>query len=492
MKNRLTKNYLYNLIYNSLNVIVPMITVPYVTRIILPAQMGVFSTAMSIFAVIVIVARFGVLTYGTRAIAMVHDEKDILLDKFRRIFSTQVATTITFLIPAFIFSLALTGASQLGWIYAVNALVMLNATVDISWFYNGLEEFRITISRNIFVKVIAVALIFLFVKTKDDIVLYALIYIVSAFIGNLSMFFGIKRFAGTLRIFSFKWIKLSVIKEAVPYMIPIILSMVFAETSRYFIYGFSGQAMTGIYDQALKVVRMLIILTSALITVVAPRISKFVAANNLEAIKSYFVKVFTILAFQTILVFSGIIVVGNEFVSFFFGEKYAAVAPLLQILAVYPFIFMLEQGLLSLILRPLGNTKAMLKSILISLSVNIALNAALVPLLGVTGGILSLLIASLTHAVIQALIARTYIRWHQIIKNTVFMAVAAGATTVVLIFIKKYISLGSIEDFFVFGTLCVVLYSSIVLVLSRDIRTFLLQYIRSITNRIRNKKTGDR
>jgi O-antigen/teichoic acid export membrane protein len=491
LKNRLTKNYLYNLIYNALNIVVPMITVPYVTRIILPAQMGVFSTAMSIFTIVVIVARFGVLTYGTRAIAMVHDDKAKMLDNFRRIFSTQVVTTILFLIPAVILSLMLTGGSQLGWIYAVNAFVILNATVDISWFYNGLEEFRITITRNIFVKIIAVVLIFLLVKTRDDIVIYALIYVCAAFIGNLTMFFGVKRFAGTFRIFSFKWIKLSVIKEAIPFMVPIVLIIVFVETSRYFIYGISGEATTGIYDQALKVVRMLIILTSALVTVVTPRMAKFVAAQNFDSMKSYFVKIFIILAFQTVLIFSGVIVVGNEFVSFFFGAEYADVAPVLQILAIYPFLFMLEQVSLSLILRPLGNTKIMLIAILISLGVNVALNAVLVPLWGVAGGVISLLIATLVHAAIQAYNVRAYIRWRPILKNTVIMIIAAGVTTVAIIVVKKYISFGSLADFFVFGTVCVVLYSGIVMLLSKDIRRFTLLYVHRFIDWIRRRKDDD-
>lgn len=491
MKNKLTQNYLYNLVYNALNIAVPMITVPYVTRIIMPAQMGVFSTAMSIFAIIVIFARFGVLTYGTRAIAMVHDNPQKRLDRFRHIFSTQVFTTVLLFIPAFVLSLTLTGATQLGWIYAVNALLMLNAAVDISWFYNGLEEFRITITRNIFVKIIAVILIFLLVKTKDDIVIYALIYVCAAFIGNLTMFFGLKKFAGTFRIFSFKWIKMSVIKEAVPFMVPIILSMVFVETSRYFIYGFSGEATTGIYDQALKVARMLIILTSALVTVVTPRISKFVAAKNFDLMKSYFNKVYIILAFQTLLVFAGIIVVGNEFVSFFFGAEYAAVAPLLQILAIYPFLFMLEQILLTLILRPLGSTKVMLIAILISLGVNVALNAAFVPLWGAAGGVIALLIATFVHAAIQAYSVRAFIRWNSILKNTACMIIAAGITTVALLIVKKYIGFGSLTDFFVYGALCVILYSGIVMLLCKDVARTALSYIRRFIDRIKNKNNDN-
>lgn len=274
-------------------------------------------------------------------------------------------------------------------------------------------------------------------------------------------------------------------------MVPLILNIAFVETSRYFIYGISGEATTGIYDQALKVARMLIILTSALVTVVTPRISKFVAAKNFDSMKSYFVKVFIILAFQTILIFSGIIVVGNEFVSFFFGEEYAAVAPVLQILAIYPFLFMLEQILLTLILRPLGNTKIMLNSILISLGVNVALNAAFVPIWGAIGGVIALLSATLVHAAIQAYSVRTFIRWNSIFKNTAFMIIAAGITTAALIIVRRYIGFGSLTNFFVFGVICVVLYSSIVMLLCKDIRKFALSYIHRLIERIKNKNNDD-
>ena len=485
MKQSLAKNYIYNLIYNALNVIVPLFTVPYVTRIILPAQMGVFSTAQSMFTIITIAAQFGVLVYGVREIAMVHDNKTLMLDRVRRIFSTQVATTLIFLIPAVVLPLVIAGAGDVGWVYAISAFLILNATVDISWFYNGLEEFRITITRNIFVKIVAVALIFILVKTKEDILIYTLIYIAAAFFGNLTMFAGLKRFAGTFKIFSAKWIDKTVIKEAVPYMVPMLLTMVFVEISRFFVYGISGEAVTGIYDQALKIVRMMIIITSALVAVATPRMSKLVASKSYDTIREYFVRIFVILAFQAMLVMAGVIIVGDDFVSFFFGAKYGDVAPVLRVFAVYPVVFMLDQCLLVLLLRPLGRTKTMLIAILVSLGVNIGLNVVFVPLWGAIGGALALIIATLVDVAIQIINCHSFIRWQAVIKNFVIVVLAAALTTAILLFVKSRISFSPLVDFFVFGIACAVLYSVVVMVIGKDIRRYTVQYLRRFLSRFR-------
>jgi len=487
LKRKITGNYIYNLIYHALNVFLPMVTIPYVTRIIKPAEMGLFSMAQSVYSVVVIIAQFGVLIYGTRAIAIVQDDKTLLVERFRHIFSTQVFTTLLFLIPGCIVPLLITGWSVTGWIFAVNGLVILNAMVELSWFYNGQEEFRVTITRNIFVKLAAISLIFILVKSEKDIVLYSLIYVVAGFLGNVSMFLSVKKYSGTLRIFSFKWIDRSIIREAVPFMIPLLLAMIFVEVNRYFVYSISGEAATGIYDQAIKVARMLIILTTALEAVVTPRMSKFVGSQDYESMRTYFVKIFTVLILQTFLVAAGIIIVGNDFVSFFFGPEYSDVAVVLQVLAIYPLVFMLDQSVLSLLLRPLGWTKMMLRSILISLAVNIAFNIMLVPAMGAVGGVLSLIIATFVNSAIQAAICRKFILWRPILKNTLITLFAAVVTTAVLLYIRSQVNLGAILNFLVFGISCAGLYVGVVLLAGKEIRSYVRQYASRLIRRIKAK-----
>lgn len=483
MKSNLTKNYLYNLVYHALNIIVPMLTVPYVTRIILPAQMGIFSTSQSLFTIIVIAAQFGVLTYGTREIAMAYNNKKLMLERFQHIFSTQVLTTTLFLIPCFFLSLGIAGSNEVGWVYAVNALLILNATFDISWFYNGQEEFKITITRNIFVKFIAVPLIFILVKDKNDIIIYALIYIVSAFIGNISMFIGLKKFAGTFHIFSYKWIDKSVIKKAIPFMAPMLLAMIFVEISRFFVYGISGQTVTGIYDQALKIARMMIIITTALLGVSSPRMSILVSSKSYAVMKKYYAKIFLFLLFQSFLIACGIILVGNDFVSLFFGPKYAEVAPVLRVFSVYPLMFVLDQCVVSLLLRPLGLTRAMLISILISLGVNIVLNLILVPPFGAIGGALALIISTFISAFIQTYSCWKFILWRPILKNVLIMIFSGLCTTTLLLIIKKYIHFNPLANFFIYGIICTILFGGIVLFLAKDMRTYLFNFVYSFVKR---------
>ena len=487
MKNKITKNYIYNLIYQALSVVTSMITMPYITRIILPAQMGVYSTSMALFSTVALAANFGVNVYGVRTVAIVQEDKDLLLNRFRHIFSTQVITAIIFWIGSALYSLLFLDAT-VNLIYVMNAFFVLNASVDIFWFYNGLEEFKITALRNIVVRTVAVLLVFLLVKDAGDILIYALIFVAAPFLGNLTMFFNLQKFLGTRRIFSFKWVDGRVIKEAFPFFVSLLLSQIYAEFGRYFVYGISGEAVTGIYDQALKVVRMLIILTVALVSVVGPRMSKLVGVNSHQEIRRYFVKIFVFLVAQSFLMAVGLLVVGNDFVSFFFGPAYRDVAFVLKVFAIYPVVFMLEQSVLVLLLRPLGRTRVMLVAVLSALGVNAALNLLLIPKMGAAGAAVSMILASLINSAIQIYSCRDFILFAPLIKNTLWIAVAAGITVGLLFLLKSVADLGAFINFCVFGAACILLYAGLVLLFCREIRVYFLENVRRKTSFFKSRK----
>ncbi|MHB1314626.1 MAG: oligosaccharide flippase family protein [Christensenellales bacterium] len=484
MKNKIATNYIYNLVYQALNIIVPIVTIPYVTRIVMPADMGIFSTAQTLFSILTLAAQFGVLVYGTRAIAMVSDDPAQMLSRLRSIYSTQVATTLVLLIPSFLIPLFITNASITGWIYAINAFLIFNATFDISWFYNGQEEFRITITRNIFVKLIAVALIFLFVKKTEDIVLYAVIYVFAALLGNVSMFIGLKKFAGTYRIFSLRWMNWKVVKEAVPYLIPLLITSVYLETGRFFLYGISGEAVTGIYDQAIKVARLFIIITMALVAVVGPRMSKFVGAKSFDQLRGYFFKIFIFLMFQSILVMVGILVVGNDFVAFFFGPEYYSVTTVLKVLSIYPLVYSVESSMLALLVRPLGLTKTMLTASIVSLAANILLNSLLVPLFGAIGASIALIVSSLVYSTVQVIGCYKYILWKKIIKNVSSIIISGIITTILLLLLKSRFYFESYANFLIYGVACIVIFIGLVITLCKDIRIFAVRYMKNVLTRL--------
>ena len=168
----ISRNYLYNLSYQILTLLTPLITAPYISRTLGVNGIGEYSFSYSIVAYFVLLAGFGIPSYAQREIAYHQD------DPYgqSRIFWEVISLQIIFV------TLSLTGYYTLGkvWgvdsqIYWVQALNIVAIFFDVSWFFQGLEEFGKIVFRNFLVRIVNIALLFLLVKTPDDLILYTFI-----------------------------------------------------------------------------------------------------------------------------------------------------------------------------------------------------------------------------------------------------------------------------------------------------------------------------
>ena len=185
MGKSIRKNYVYNLLYQILVIIIPIITIPYVSRILGARNIGIYGYTLSISAYFILVGSLGVSLYGQREIAYLQGKKKKYSKKFWEIFLLRI---ITMAISSIIFYFCFVkGKNEYSIYYKILLLELFGNTLDISWFFQGLEEFGKTVSRNLIVKIISLISIFVFVKTKNDLYIYFIIYVASIIIGNLSL-----------------------------------------------------------------------------------------------------------------------------------------------------------------------------------------------------------------------------------------------------------------------------------------------------------------
>ena len=184
MKKSIIKNYIYNLTYQILILILPLLTTPYVSRVLGAENVGIYSYTASIVSYFILFGSLGISMYGQREIAYVRDN----IKKRTKIFiEINVIKIVTMTISTIVFIVSFGIGQQYSIYYRILILELIASTLDISWFFQGLEEFKKTITRNTIVKLISVMCIFLFIKNTNDLGLYILIYALSNLFGNVSL-----------------------------------------------------------------------------------------------------------------------------------------------------------------------------------------------------------------------------------------------------------------------------------------------------------------
>ena len=175
-KKSIKKNYIYNLMYQMLTILVPLITTPYVSKTLGSEMIGIYSYTLSIATYFVLFGTLGIAIYAQREIAYVQDDKK----KISMIFwEVIILRFITMTISAIVYYITMINGKQYQVYYKLLLLELLSYCIDISWLFQGLEEFKKTVIRNSVIKIISVIAIFNFVRTKDDLIKYFLIYMLS-------------------------------------------------------------------------------------------------------------------------------------------------------------------------------------------------------------------------------------------------------------------------------------------------------------------------
>ncbi|MGI5989970.1 MAG: flippase [Lachnospiraceae bacterium] len=414
MSNSVKKNYLYNLTYQILTILLPLITTPYVSRVLGAENIGIYSYTLSITTFFILFGSLGISVYGQREIAFVRDSKEKRSSTFWEI---VILRSLTMLVSITVFFFAfVNGNNDYRIYYRILLLELAGNVVDISWFFQGLEDFRKTVARNLFVKLLSVTCIFLFVKSSDDLVIYFVIYVLSVLLGNLSLWLYLPKL-----IYSPRHSRLHVFRHFVPTVelfIPQIAIQVYTILDKTMIGTIiSDKSEVGYYEQAQKVVKMLLTIVTSLGTVMMPRIAHTYAEGNLEKVNEYMRKSFNAVCLLAFPLIFGIISVADAFVPVFFGPGYDRVAVLMIVISPIIFLIGMSNVTGQQYLLPTMRQKEYTISVVMGACVNFCMNAILIPYYGAFGASVGTVIAETTVTSIQIFCTRHDFHWSKILKS---------------------------------------------------------------------------
>ena len=435
MKKSVTKNYIYNLAYQILIIILPIITTPYISRVLGVENIGIYSYTLSISAFFILFGSLGVALYGKREIAYLQKDKKQYTIAFWEILILRI---ITMSISLVIFGLTFARNGDYQVYFRILILEIIANCIDISWLFQGLEEFKKTVIRNMLVKLISVICIFVFVKTRQDLTKYFIIYVLSIFIGNGSLWFYLPRFLVKVGIN-----ELNVKKHFKPTFIlflPQIAVEVYTILDRTMIgLIINDKSEVGFYDQSQKIIKMLLAIITSLGTVMLPRIANNFANGKKKKINKYMKKSFNMVFFLSFPMIFGIISVSAIFVPKFFGEGYEKVAILMNVISPIILFIGLSNVIGTQYLLPTKRQKEFTISVVCGAIINFIINLSLISNYGAIGASIGTVIAEFAVTVVQIYFVRKDFNILKIIKSARNYLLASGIMFVVCLIINNIV-----------------------------------------------------
>ena len=432
----ITKNYIYNLLYQVLILIVPFITTPYISRVLGVENIGIYSYTLSISAYFILFGSLGISLYGQREIAYKQNSKYKYSISFYEILLFRL---ITMSISAFVFYLFFAIKGEYCIYYRVLVLELLGNCIDISWFFQGLEDFKKTTIRNGLVKIISIILIFIFVKSKNHLLRYYIIYIAGLLFGNLSLWLYLPKY-----IVKIKYKDLHIFRHLRPtfsLFIPQIAIQIYTILDKTMIGAIIvDKSEVGYYEQSQKIIKILLAIEGALGIVMLPRIASSYAKNDKEQIEKYLKKAFSmafLLAFPMIF---GIIAISDNFVPIFFGVGYEKVSVIIKMLSPIILFIGISGTIGHQYLLPTKKQRQYTISVICGAIINLIINGILIWSLYSIGAVIGTVAAELSVALIQIVMIKKEFNNLNIIKLSFRYFISGFLMFIICLIIGVFIS----------------------------------------------------
>ena len=404
---KVIKNYLYNLSYQILTIILPIITVPYVTRIFTSEDLGNYGFYNSIVSYFSLFAMLGIGLYGTKQIASASDVNST----FWNIYAIQL---IASLISIFVYVIVILCIPTMSGIIPLILFISLfSKIIDISWLFSGKEDFKKITLRNTVVKVVGVISIFTFIKNSEDLYLYILLIVVFDFLGQVVMWVPAKKFIKRPS-FNMKIIKKN-LHPIVLLFLPQVAISLYVVLDRTLLGLLGSYSDVGIYEQGQKLTSIIYKIVSSLGIVMLPRVANLLSERK-EKEAQNMVK-FSFILYNLIIfpMIFGLIAVNEVFVKLFLGKDFQDVKYVLYITTINIMLVAWTNILGYQVLVVRNKNKEFMLSTTIPAFVSVAVNIAVIPFFGYIGASITAVIVELLAFTIQWYYSRNIIN-----KNLLF------------------------------------------------------------------------
>lgn len=399
---RVVKNYLYNVGYQVLAIIVPLITSYYVSRVLSPEGVGANAFTNSIIQYFMLLANIGIGYYGNREIAYVRDNKQKMAATFWEIQIVKTVMTVVAYLSFVVFMAFYSGNKTYMWAQSINLLAV---AFDISWLYQGLEDFKRTVLRNTFVKIISMIAIFIFIKSPKDVALYIIVLALSTLLGNLTLWpHAVNNYGHVDR-----GTKLNPWRHFVPTVtmfVPQIATQLYVQLNRTMLGLMVDQKASGFYQYSDNLVKLILAFVTATGTVMLPHVANAFAQHDMEKVHKMLYKTFDFVSALAYPMMFGIAGVSMTLAPLYYSSKYAPVGPAMLIESIVILMIGWSNVIGTQYLLPVNRVKDFTTSVTIGAVVNIIMNFPLIHLWGLNGAMWSTVLSEISVTAYQLFVVR--------------------------------------------------------------------------------------
>lgn len=391
------KNFAYTTLFQILSVILPFITAPYLSRVLGAEGVGIQSYTASVQTYFSLFAALGVTSYGAREISRCRDDRTAYSRIFWEIVLLKCMTSLVCLTA---WGGLICFSSEYRGYYLILTLNLIATMLDITWLYNGLELFKIITVRDMAVKIVSLAAVFLFVKTEEDVGVYIFIMSMSLVATGIVTWAHVPRLVDRIN-----WRELKVIchlKEVIVYFVPTIATSVYTVLDKTLLGIIVGDTReNGYYAQAEKIINIAKSIAFVSInSVVGVRISYLFVEKKIHEIHERIENSMNYILFMGIGCMCGIIGVAENFVPVFFGEGYEKVIGLLYIFSPIIVIVGISNCLGSHYYTPAGKRARSAGYLIVGAVINLVLNLLLIPGFSAAGAAVASVLAELVITIL--------------------------------------------------------------------------------------------
>lgn len=403
----LKKNYLYNIIYQILIIIVPLFTSPYLTRVLGAEKLGIYSFTQSYAHYFVLFILLGVENYGNREIARVRDDKEQTKKVFWEIYSLQF---FLFLAVVAIYTVLISfSVKENSLIYWLQLLYVVSAGLDINWCCFGLEKFKFTVARNSIIKVLSAAAIFIFVKDQSDLWIYTLIAAGSLLLSQAVLWPYIIRQFGFVRP-QLSGIRRHVIPNLILFL-PVLSVSLYTVMDKLMLGVISSKEEVGYYAYAERIIQIPMSFITALGTVMLPRVSNLANTGEKKMRVQLLDKSMQFSMLMSIGCTFGMISIANVLIPWYYGAAFSRCSMFTQLLSPVIALTSWNTIIRTQVVIPEKMDKEYLYAVLSGALINLILNALLIPAYQGYGAVIATNIAQLTVCVVQFFTVRKKLRF---------------------------------------------------------------------------------
>lgn len=476
------KNIIYNITYQILILFLPLITTPYIARVIGAEGVGIYSYTYSIVNYFVLCAMLGLNNYGNRSIAAVRDNKEKVSETFFNIYGLQIITTTIMLIMYIIYIIFLSPDNAN--IAYIQLIFIIATMLDINWFFFGVEEFKLTVVRNTVIKILTVISIFIFVNDSNDLWIYTLIMALGTLFSQLMIWPFIGKYIIWVKP-TFKKIR-SHLKPNIILFIPVFAMSIYKTMDKIMLGNLTNTIQVGYYENSEKIINVPLSVVVALGVVMLPRMTNLTVNGNSASFKKYIEVSLRFVMFIAIGALAGLSGISSNFIPLFLGNEFKNCIWIVPVLSITIIFISWANVLRTQYLIPRQQDKVYIISTLLGAVVNVIANLIFIPLYGAIGAAIGTILAELSVAIYQTVKVRKDLNVFKYFMNSCIYIIPAACMYFCIISIKNItgnIILNLLIQIILGGIIYVIFSGILLWMTNKDMRIRVVQLFYKIKSR---------